>query len=286
MGLAGCNRGVVKGAADTEMPHSVSPAAPSGTRMAAPWTRSRGTSHPEPPLRCPSGCWGHSSSQPLHLVTISPHLLPRSQVTSIIAGVVGALLVVVLLLITVICVKRRRQQERKHTMRRLLQETEVGTLPLSWERRWTLSTGVGGLPGAWPPPHPSVPAAGGAADAQRGPPQPSPDADPQGDGAQESESLGLRRFRHCLQGEGWGVLPAGWDPPRSAPLHSCSPSPGHLDPGRGEREDPGGHQGLAREHVAQSQQGDPGRECASGAGGGERRQWQPPAQPHHPQPCP
>lgn len=47
--------------------------------------------------------------------------------TSIIAGVVGALLVVVLLLITVVCVKRRRQQERKHTMRRLLQETEVGT---------------------------------------------------------------------------------------------------------------------------------------------------------------
>uniref|UniRef100_A0A8B9CJV2 Receptor protein-tyrosine kinase n=1 Tax=Anser brachyrhynchus TaxID=132585 RepID=A0A8B9CJV2_9AVES len=50
-------------------------------------------------------------------------------VTSIIAGVVGALLVVVLLLITVVCVKRRRQQERKHTMRRLLQETEVGTSP-------------------------------------------------------------------------------------------------------------------------------------------------------------
>ncbi|XP_062451509.1 receptor tyrosine-protein kinase erbB-2 isoform X2 [Rhea pennata] len=48
-----------------------------------------------------------------------------SQVTSIIAGVVGALLVVVLLLITVVCVKRRRQQERKHTMRRLLQETEA-----------------------------------------------------------------------------------------------------------------------------------------------------------------
>ncbi|PKK18148.1 erb-b2 receptor tyrosine kinase 2 [Columba livia] len=48
-----------------------------------------------------------------------------SQVTSIIAGVVGALLVVVLLLITVICVKRRRQQERKHAMRRLLQETEL-----------------------------------------------------------------------------------------------------------------------------------------------------------------
>uniref|UniRef100_A0A8C5NL27 Receptor protein-tyrosine kinase n=1 Tax=Junco hyemalis TaxID=40217 RepID=A0A8C5NL27_JUNHY len=48
-----------------------------------------------------------------------------SQVTSIIAGVVGALLVIVLLLITVICVKRRRQQERKHTMRRLLQETEL-----------------------------------------------------------------------------------------------------------------------------------------------------------------
>ncbi|XP_009991832.1 PREDICTED: LOW QUALITY PROTEIN: receptor tyrosine-protein kinase erbB-2 [Chaetura pelagica] len=48
-----------------------------------------------------------------------------SQVTSIIAGVVGALLVVLLLLITVFCVKRRRQQERKHTMRRLLQETEL-----------------------------------------------------------------------------------------------------------------------------------------------------------------
>ncbi|KAJ7415102.1 Receptor tyrosine-protein kinase erbB-2 [Willisornis vidua] len=48
-----------------------------------------------------------------------------SQVTSIIAGVVGALLVIVLLLITVICVKRRRRQERKHAMRRLLQETEL-----------------------------------------------------------------------------------------------------------------------------------------------------------------
>lgn len=85
-----------------------------------------------------------------------PHtdgLLPHSQVTSIIAGVVGALLVIVLLLITVICVKRRRQQERKHTMRRLLQETEVGMSP---------GAGVGGpsVPGRDQEPgltHPSMP---------------------------------------------------------------------------------------------------------------------------------
>uniref|UniRef100_A0A8D0GMK9 Receptor protein-tyrosine kinase n=1 Tax=Sphenodon punctatus TaxID=8508 RepID=A0A8D0GMK9_SPHPU len=48
-----------------------------------------------------------------------------SQVTSIIAGVVGALLALVLILLIVVCIRRRRQQERKHTMRRLLQETEL-----------------------------------------------------------------------------------------------------------------------------------------------------------------
>lgn len=68
--------------------------------------------------------------------------------TSIIAGVVGALLVVVLLLITVICVKRRRQQERKHAMRRLLQETEVGT--------WEPPVLGGGQERALVPPHPLV----------------------------------------------------------------------------------------------------------------------------------
>uniref|UniRef100_A0A8B9ZL23 Receptor tyrosine-protein kinase erbB-2 n=1 Tax=Anas platyrhynchos TaxID=8839 RepID=A0A8B9ZL23_ANAPL len=92
--------------------------------------------------RCPSGVKADASFVPIWKypdedgggLLLSPfpsppprHLLSRSQVTSIIAGVVGALLVVVLLLITVVCVKRRRQQERKHTMRRLLQETEVGT---------------------------------------------------------------------------------------------------------------------------------------------------------------
>ncbi|KYO44248.1 receptor tyrosine-protein kinase erbB-2 isoform B [Alligator mississippiensis] len=48
-----------------------------------------------------------------------------SQVTSIIASVVGALLALVLVLLTIVCIKRKRQQERKHTMRRLLQETEL-----------------------------------------------------------------------------------------------------------------------------------------------------------------
>ncbi|XP_020654963.3 receptor tyrosine-protein kinase erbB-2 isoform X1 [Pogona vitticeps] len=47
------------------------------------------------------------------------------QATSIIAGVVGAALALVLLLIIIICINRRKQQERKHTMRRLLQETEL-----------------------------------------------------------------------------------------------------------------------------------------------------------------
>lgn len=82
-----------------------------------------------------------------------PHgLLPRSQVTSIIAGVVGALLVIVLLLITVICVKRRRQQERKHTMRRLLQETEVGI-----SRRAGVDPQCLGGIRSLAPPHPSMP---------------------------------------------------------------------------------------------------------------------------------
>ena len=91
-------------------------------------------------------------SPPCHHLSHLGHLLSRSQVTSIIAGVVGALLVVVLLLITVVCVKRRRQQERKHTMRRLLQETEVGTpgpaaLPGKMDPQYR------GAPGArpWPP---------------------------------------------------------------------------------------------------------------------------------------
>uniref|UniRef100_A0A670K1W7 Receptor protein-tyrosine kinase n=1 Tax=Podarcis muralis TaxID=64176 RepID=A0A670K1W7_PODMU len=48
-----------------------------------------------------------------------------SQATSITAGVVGAALVLVLLSIIIICIKRRKQQERKHTLRRLLQETEL-----------------------------------------------------------------------------------------------------------------------------------------------------------------
>ncbi|KAH0626879.1 hypothetical protein JD844_002155 [Phrynosoma platyrhinos] len=49
------------------------------------------------------------------------------QATSIIAGVVGAALALVLLLIIIVCISRRKQQERKHTMRRLLQETESAT---------------------------------------------------------------------------------------------------------------------------------------------------------------
>lgn len=113
--------------------------------------------------------------------------------TSIIAGVVGALLVIVLLLITVICVKRRRQQERKHTMRRLLQETEVGIS----RGAGVHPQGLGGI-SSLAPLTPSCPTAGGAADAQRGPPQPSPDEDPQRDGAQESESFGFWRFWHRL----------------------------------------------------------------------------------------
>uniref|UniRef100_A0A8D2M2B1 receptor protein-tyrosine kinase n=1 Tax=Zonotrichia albicollis TaxID=44394 RepID=A0A8D2M2B1_ZONAL len=81
--------------------------------------------HPETPVNTQQGC---GSVVPPPLWVAVPHtdgILAHSQVTSIIAGVVGALLVIVLLLITVICVKRRRQQERKHAMRRLLQETEL-----------------------------------------------------------------------------------------------------------------------------------------------------------------
>ncbi|XP_053119567.1 receptor tyrosine-protein kinase erbB-2 isoform X2 [Hemicordylus capensis] len=48
-----------------------------------------------------------------------------SQATSIIAGVVGAALALVLLFLIIICINRRKQQERKHTLRRLLQETEL-----------------------------------------------------------------------------------------------------------------------------------------------------------------
>ncbi|XP_013908967.1 PREDICTED: receptor tyrosine-protein kinase erbB-2 [Thamnophis sirtalis] len=48
-----------------------------------------------------------------------------SHASSIIAGVVGAALALLLLLLTIICISRRKQQERKHTMRRLLQETEL-----------------------------------------------------------------------------------------------------------------------------------------------------------------
>ncbi|XP_075767641.1 receptor tyrosine-protein kinase erbB-2 [Pelodiscus sinensis] len=71
---------------------------------------------------CPTNC--------THLCTIRnedgcPVDQKPSQVTSIIAGVVGALLALVLILIIVVCIKRRWQQERKHTMRRLLQETEL-----------------------------------------------------------------------------------------------------------------------------------------------------------------
>ncbi|XP_001370812.2 receptor tyrosine-protein kinase erbB-2 [Monodelphis domestica] len=48
-----------------------------------------------------------------------------SPVTSIIAGVVGVLLALIIGLIIGILIKRRKQKERKHTMRRLLQETEL-----------------------------------------------------------------------------------------------------------------------------------------------------------------
>nr|XP_056720669.1 receptor tyrosine-protein kinase erbB-2-like [Euleptes europaea] len=48
-----------------------------------------------------------------------------SLATSIIAGVVGAALGLVLFFLIIICINRRKQQERKHTMRRLLQETEL-----------------------------------------------------------------------------------------------------------------------------------------------------------------
>uniref|UniRef100_A0A8C0JDR7 receptor protein-tyrosine kinase n=1 Tax=Chelonoidis abingdonii TaxID=106734 RepID=A0A8C0JDR7_CHEAB len=74
---------------------------------------------------CPTNCnWPLQWNQPIQQPPPSP-----SQVTSIIAGVVGALLALVLILIIVVCIKRRRQQERKHAMRRLLQETEVWTAP-------------------------------------------------------------------------------------------------------------------------------------------------------------
>ncbi|NXT31516.1 ERBB2 kinase, partial [Pelecanoides urinatrix] len=115
-----------------------------------------------------------------------------SQVTSIIAGVVGALLVVVLLLITVVCVKRRRQQERKHAMRRLLQETELvepltpsGALPNQAQMRILKETEL-----------------------------------------KKVKVLGSGAFGTVYKVRGGGVLPAGWDPPRSAPPHPCSPSQG------------------------------------------------------------
>lgn len=61
------------------------------------------------------------------LLTVGPLVCPSSlsQATSIIAGVVGAALALVLLFLIIVCINRRKQQERKHTMRRLLQETEV-----------------------------------------------------------------------------------------------------------------------------------------------------------------
>lgn len=199
------------------------------------------------------------------------HVLSRSQVTSIIAGVVGALLVVVLLLITVVCVKRRRQQERKHTMRRLLQETEVGTPGLT-----ALPEGDG-----------SPVLGGGCQEPSPGPP--SPICAPQlvepltPSGALPNQAqmrilketelkkvkvLGSGAFGTVYKVRGRGC----WHQrvgtfPSPHPFTHVPPPSGHLDPRRREREDPSGHQGLAREHVAQSQQGNPGRECASGAGG-------------------
>lgn len=148
--------------------HALSPGARSGMRTAVPWIRSQGMSvgawcHPD---SHPSGRWealgGLLQPGPLrcHHLPHPGHVLSRSQVTSIIAGVVGALLVVVLLLITVVCVKRRRQQERKHTMRRLLQETEVGTPGLTALPEGDGSPVLGGGDVRSPapaPPHPSVP---------------------------------------------------------------------------------------------------------------------------------
>ncbi|XP_030077832.1 receptor tyrosine-protein kinase erbB-2 [Microcaecilia unicolor] len=48
-----------------------------------------------------------------------------SQVTSVIAGVVGALLVLLLTFLLIFCVNRKKQLKRKHTLRRLLQEHEL-----------------------------------------------------------------------------------------------------------------------------------------------------------------
>uniref|UniRef100_K7FH73 Receptor protein-tyrosine kinase n=1 Tax=Pelodiscus sinensis TaxID=13735 RepID=K7FH73_PELSI len=69
---------------------------------------------------CPTNC--------THLCTIRnedgcPVDQKPSQVTSIIAGVVGALLALVLILIIVVCIKRRWQQERKHTCSQASQGT-------------------------------------------------------------------------------------------------------------------------------------------------------------------
>uniref|UniRef100_A0A670JV61 Receptor protein-tyrosine kinase n=1 Tax=Podarcis muralis TaxID=64176 RepID=A0A670JV61_PODMU len=82
--------------------------------------------------QCPSGVKVDGSFVPIWkypdgegMCQICPTNCTHSQATSITAGVVGAALVLVLLSIIIICIKRRKQQERKHTLRRLLQETEL-----------------------------------------------------------------------------------------------------------------------------------------------------------------
>lgn len=143
---------------------------------------------------------GPSSPRP-SLAPLTLALAP-SPVTSVIAAVVGILLFMVMGVVVGIIIKRRRQKIRKYTMRRLLQETEV---------RRPHTPGSPGPTASRALTRHALPAAGGAADAQRSHAQPGADAHPEGDGAKEGEGAWIWSFRHRLQGKGPRRAWDGWN---------------------------------------------------------------------------
>uniref|UniRef100_A0A4W3HPS2 Receptor protein-tyrosine kinase n=1 Tax=Callorhinchus milii TaxID=7868 RepID=A0A4W3HPS2_CALMI len=77
--------------------------------------------------RCPSGLHGHVWKYPNEngICQLCPTNCTHSQVTSIVAGVAGALLFLVLIMLLVVWCLRNKRLKRKHTMLRLLEQREL-----------------------------------------------------------------------------------------------------------------------------------------------------------------
>lgn len=265
---AGCSRARVFGAgrgsfADPSPP----PGAPSGTRTAAPWTRSRGSAAGTPK---PSGCLGGAPPVPVSPPpTLSPPVPQPGDVHHRRRGGGSA---------------GRCPPAHHRGLRQApaaAGEEAHHAAPAAGDRGGDTGTSPGGVPihpVSTPLPNlltcalqlvePLTPSGALPNQAQM---RILKETELKKVKVLGSGAFGtVYKVRNFILG-GRGT-PGGLPPPRSP-----SSSPGHLDPGWGERQDPGGHQGVAGEHLPQGQQGDPGRECARWQGGhrgGLRSRWQ------------